>query len=130
MSREKVTNKPNDDGPRLRTFAEKFGGPAGLAREIGISPQELNNYLSGRIRIGNKMRARLRSAGCEDTMLLYGVAEIKAPMRNIDEEKMLFMLRQVGVTTPDDLEEMLRVNQQLRMVADKLPKYSAKKKTA
>lgn len=63
-------------------------------------------------------------------MLLYGVAEIKAPMRNIDEEKMLFMLRQVGVTTPDDLEEMLRVNQQLRMVADKLPKYSAKKKTA
>ena len=64
-------------GERLRDFAKQFGGPSGLAKEMGISPQQLNDYLSGRRIPGNKMQERLRELGCDTLWLITGKTKIE-----------------------------------------------------
>lgn len=59
-------------GSRLREFSENFGGPSGLAKAMGVSPQHLNDYLNGRRTVGMKMQARLRKVGCDIEWLITG----------------------------------------------------------
>jgi transcriptional regulator with XRE-family HTH domain len=59
-------------GTRLKEYAKDSGGPAMLARKLGISPQTLNNYLSGQRRPGGKMQERLEALGCDVIWLMTG----------------------------------------------------------
>jgi len=59
-------------GLRLREIAHRFGGPSALAEKLQISPQQLNDYLTGRRTPGNKMQDRLRTLGCDIEWLMMG----------------------------------------------------------
>lgn len=67
-----MSDAKKEVGNRLREFAERFGGPSGLARQLGIGRQQLNDYLSGRFQPGNKMQERLRELGCDTIQLITG----------------------------------------------------------
>lgn len=60
-------------GVRLREYGlNKFPTLADFARALGIDPQNLNSYLSGRRRPGNKMKFRLKKIGCDASWLMTG----------------------------------------------------------
>lgn len=108
-------------GLRLREFADKSGGPTALARSMGVTPQYLNVYLSGRSVPGTKLQARLREVGCDTTWLITGQSEgeikrdfemtVRRLMKehNItkDEIEIISVLRSFGIRDTIDLWEYM-----------------------
>lgn len=62
-------------GDRLRDIADENGGPSAFAKMLGITPQILNDYLSGRRIPGNKMQDRLRTLKVDLAWLITGQKE-------------------------------------------------------
>jgi transcriptional regulator with XRE-family HTH domain len=63
----------NEVGERLREFAKaRFKGLAGLARALEMSPQQLSNYVAGRVAPGLKLQMRLEALGCDSIWLITG----------------------------------------------------------
>ena len=60
-------------GERLRIIADKFGGPSAFTKMLEMTPQQLNDYLSGRRIPGNKMRVRLEKNKIDTTWILTGL---------------------------------------------------------
>ncbi|MBM4170691.1 MAG: helix-turn-helix transcriptional regulator [Ignavibacteria bacterium] len=60
-------------GERLRLFAKrKYGTLKKLAEEMTISPQQLQQYISGKREPGSKILTRLLRLGCDINWLLGG----------------------------------------------------------
>ncbi|MEW5804989.1 MAG: S24 family peptidase, partial [bacterium] len=51
---------------------EHFETLTEFAKKLGIAPQNLNNYLSGKRIPGNKLKYRLENLGCDITWLMTG----------------------------------------------------------
>lgn len=47
---------------------------AEFSRALDMLPQSLNNYLSGQMKPGNKLQAKLRLLGCDIEWLMTGVS--------------------------------------------------------
>ncbi len=66
-------SKAAEIAQRLRQFGKNhFGSMSKLAEALDMTPQQLNDYLSGRITPGNKMQGRLREIGCDIEWLMTG----------------------------------------------------------
>lgn len=67
-------NKRIEIGNRLRQFAKvKFGRYESLAKALGMTPQSLNNYLTGKRLPGAELISKLKELGCNtDWLLLHG----------------------------------------------------------
>ena len=112
-------------GKRLRELAARVGGPTELARQLGISPQSLNDYLTGRRGPGNKMQARLQALGFDPIWLITGrtqkdidegfdrfVAQGRKDLELTDEEvAMVLSLRRMGIHTWSNM--MLSLNEDI-----------------
>ena len=60
-------------GRRLREFGQgRYPSMSAFAEALGVSPSQINNYLSGRRTPGNKMQSRLRDLGCNIEWLMTG----------------------------------------------------------
>jgi transcriptional regulator with XRE-family HTH domain len=60
-------------GVRIREFGlSRFSNLKAFAEALGIPQSTLSNYMSGAIRPGNKMQARLRELGCDIEWLMTG----------------------------------------------------------
>lgn len=108
-----------ENGKRLREFAKNnFASMVEFSRELGIKPQTLDSYLSGRRRPGDKMEGRLKNLGCDVHWLRYGVSEEERDLkidamflRKVREKfpekfEMLDMLAKNGINTSEELEEL------------------------
>jgi len=129
---------------RLRNFAEKFGGPAGLSRELKITPQQMNDYLSGRRMPGNKMQNKLRDLGCDIVWLMYGEIHLENELnyralilrkaRELIPEDFAIndFLRSEGITKLDQLKEFLNLEKifadAAMVMREKIAKYKIKNK--
>ncbi len=66
-------------GERIRIFAKrKYGTLKKLAQEMHISPQQLQQYISGKREPGAKILAKLLRAGCDINWLLGGTESVEA----------------------------------------------------
>lgn len=60
-------------GERIRLFAKrKYGTLKRLADEMGISPQQLQQYISGKREPGSRILSRLLKLGCDINWVLGG----------------------------------------------------------
>ncbi len=60
-------------GERIRVFAKrKYGTLKKLSEEMGISPQQLQQYISGKREPGSRVLARLLKLGCDINWILGG----------------------------------------------------------
>jgi len=132
-------------GERLRQFGEsRFETMAEFARALGISPQNLNAYLSGRRLPGNKMERKLKELGCDIVWLLHGESreELNKRFENIilrkakelreEDFKMIEILKSRGINSVEQLEkffELSRAAYSLARVAEEVKKYEGKKKS-
>ena len=65
-------------GDRIKVFAKKkFGSQINLAKAMGISPQQLNQYTSGKREPGSKALIKLFKLGCDINWLLGGAESIE-----------------------------------------------------
>jgi len=63
-------------GERLRSFgAANFKSMSAFARALGMRPQNLGAYLSGKRIPGNKMEDKLRALGCDIIWLQHGATQ-------------------------------------------------------
>jgi transcriptional regulator with XRE-family HTH domain len=61
-------------GQRLREFGEqRYNSMAEFAKALGVKPQNLNAYLSGKRMPGNKLENKLRDLGCDIIWLQHGI---------------------------------------------------------
>jgi transcriptional regulator with XRE-family HTH domain len=72
---------------RLRGFGEKhsgvgYGMGVKFAAKLGISTQQLTNYLNGRSVPGNVMQVRLRQLGCDIEWLMTGKTRYEAESKD------------------------------------------------
>ena len=90
---------------RLRDFGEKnFSTMSAYAKALGMRPQTLNNYLSGKSNIGGIIQDRLRKLGCDIEWLMTGKTEAgKKRVCTGEEEAMIERLRGMGITTLEQL---------------------------
>ena len=66
-------------GERIRIFAKrKYGTLKKLAEEMHISPQQLQQYISGKREPGSKILAKLLRLGCDINWLLGGTESMEA----------------------------------------------------
>lgn len=66
-------------GERIRIFAKrKYGTLKKLAEEMRISPQQLQQYISGKRDPGAKILAKLLRVGCDLNWLLGGTESVEA----------------------------------------------------
>lgn len=66
-------------GERIRVFAKKkYSTLKKLADEMGISPQQLQQYISGKREPGSKILLRLFKLGCDINWLLTGNETIES----------------------------------------------------
>jgi transcriptional regulator with XRE-family HTH domain len=66
-------------GERIRIFAKrKYGTLKKLAEEMRISPQQLQQYISGKREPGSKILAKLLRLGCDINWLLGGIESMEA----------------------------------------------------
>lgn len=66
-------------GERIRIFAKrKYGTLKKLAEEMHISPQQLQQYISGKREPGSKILAKLLRLGCDINWLLGGKESMEA----------------------------------------------------
>lgn len=65
---------------RLKEFAEQnYDSTAAFARALGMRPQEIQMYLSGRSKPGNVLQERLRSIGCNVELIMTGKSSTFTP---------------------------------------------------
>jgi SOS-response transcriptional repressor LexA len=57
-------------------FGSKFGWKSKFARSLGMTPQQLNDYLSGRISIGAEMQSRLRGIDADVEYVMTGKKKV------------------------------------------------------
>jgi len=132
-------------GARLRQFGEgKFRSMAEFARALGIRPQNLNQYLSGRQLPGNKMKDRLQELGCDPAWLILGMHKelvnhrylesIKHQARELmkDDFAMLDYFKKIGIDNLEALEKFCdpqNIAQDVAMVLrERIAKYKITKK--
>lgn len=81
-------------GERLRLFAKKkFGTLKKLAEAMNISPQQLQQYISGKREPGSKILVKLLKLGCDINWLLggkesfesYKVYKLESKLRELQE---------------------------------------------
>jgi len=136
---------------RLALFGQQlFGSARGwkteFAKALTISPQQLNDYLSGRWLPGNKMEERLRKLGCDVVWLMTGERqeEINHQFEEMIERRakeaitredraMLTVLHGLGITNTTDLAialDMERTPNVMNVLkaAEEPAKYNAQKK--
>ncbi len=96
--------KDKEISGRLRVFGEAhYTSMAAFARSIGISSQQLNDYMSGKAGVGVKMLKRLRAVGCDIEWLLTGRSrEGDGKIREL-----ISILKQHGIVEPDVLRKIL-----------------------
>jgi transcriptional regulator with XRE-family HTH domain len=109
---------------RLREFGlKKYRTLTDFSKALGVKPQTLNNYVSGKTLPGNKMQDKLNELGCDIGWLITGLSrdEMNAKYAGTvkeqatmlgfvpkDEEgKMLLYLSLVGINTVVDLQRAL-----------------------
>lgn len=64
---------------RLREFGDRqFKSSVDFAKALGVSPQNLNSYLTGQRVPGNKMQRKLRVLGCDVGWLMTGLTREQA----------------------------------------------------
>jgi transcriptional regulator with XRE-family HTH domain len=127
-------------GERLRQFSAGFGGPSSLAARLGISPQQLNDYLSGRRIPGNKMQARLRDLGCDTIWLITGQTRddldkaadsffIRKARELLREEfAMIDALKEAGFDTEKKVRDLIRTSRAVMLAAEEMGGYNTQKK--
>ena len=131
-------------GNRLRDIADENGGPSAFAKMLGITPQLLNDYLSGRRIPGNKMQDRLRTLKVDLAWLITGQKEKELKQNaNVRIEKliakglakedyeMLDILHGFQIKNRFDLEEFLdwvKLKPHLIKVAEELARHERTKK--
>jgi SOS-response transcriptional repressor LexA len=77
---------------RLRKFGEsKFPSMAQFARALRITPQDLNHYLMGNGKPGNKLQSRLRDLGCDIEWLMTGKEPEQGKKRTISYTVRVFL---------------------------------------
>jgi len=59
-------------GERLKEYAIQYGSSTDLAKNLGLSPQHLNAYISGRSKPGADILIKLKELGCDIDWLLTG----------------------------------------------------------
>ncbi len=66
-------------GARIRVFAKRrFGSYTKLAEALGMSPQHLQQYISGRREPGTKMLIRFLRVGCDINWLLGATERVES----------------------------------------------------
>jgi len=143
-------------GERLRLFGQaKFSSMTDFANALGVKPQTLNSYLSGKVRPGNSLEARLKKMGCDIIWLEYGkneqeinqefqsmVNRLKKQELTKGEMEIIAILRVLEITEPIDFHiyfDYARAVQdkikkgtgkphQYKMVAESQAKYNITKK--
>jgi len=106
MSKALNTISPRSEqiAQRLQLFGKGlFGAEHGwrtrFAKALGISPQQLNDYLTGRRLPGNKMQTRLRLLHCDIHWLMTGETQ-----KHLNEKFESFILRKAKDLRPGDFE--------------------------
>jgi len=68
-----------DIGERIRIFAKrKYGTLRALADAMGIKPQQLQQYISGKREPGTKILRRLLKLGCDINWILGGAESLES----------------------------------------------------
>lgn len=133
----KLMSARTEIGGRLRQFGlSKFNTMAEFARELKITPQQLNHYLSGRILPGNKMEQKLHEMGCDIIWLEHGATKKEMDERFSDmvsrlsksdvteeEKKILTILRGLDIVDVYEFEQYFDTG---RAAEAKLKKLEAK----
>lgn len=125
---------------RLRQFADdNKWSPAEFARQLKITPQQMNAYLQGTRTPGNKMRAKLENLkpACNIAWLLTGMypdAENtrKEIEREEEERKLLQYLKSIGIDSVEKAKTVLSpeaiAEDVALVVAEKIKKLKRRKK--
>lgn len=95
-------------------FGSKFGWKAKFARALGMTPQQLNDYLSGRISIGTEMQTRLRGFGADIEWLMTGKDS------QLKKELAQFVKDHPGSVIPENLPEKTR--KQIKLLIEEVSK--------
>ena len=119
-------------GNRLREIAEQNGGPSAFARLLEMTPQQLNNYLSGRRIPGNKMQARLRKLEIDTTWLIIGIhpdpeRQRKEIEKEIEGRKIITYLDSKGLDTLEKVKDVYELYEPMLKVAEKMEEYKTEK---
>jgi transcriptional regulator with XRE-family HTH domain len=130
-------------GQRLRQFGEKeFKSMADFARALGIRPQNLNAYLSGRRTPGNKLEEKLRGMKCDMIWLQHGKSRelinhqfnvalgniVNAQGDRIVSKEDYDFLREAKSRGIDSIERLDSILRPVMMVAETVAKYNVTKK--
>ncbi|MGD0591056.1 MAG: helix-turn-helix transcriptional regulator [Bacteroidota bacterium] len=130
-------------GQRLREFGERRSGSmAAFARELGIRPQNLNAYLSGKRIPGNKLEEKLRGMKCDMIWLQYGKSRelinhqfnvalgtiVNAQGDKVVSKEDFEFLREVKLRGIDSIEKLDSILRPITMVAETIAKYNITKK--
>lgn len=110
-----MQDKTDSRHHRLREFITgRSWTKAEFARRVGIYPQDVNKYLAGQLNIEN-LYLRLQEAGCDVQWLRTGEKRSDS-----EEEAMLAMLKQRGITDTLKLERLLAIADNAQQFAARL----------
>jgi|ERR1041384_7144630 transcriptional regulator with XRE-family HTH domain len=95
-------------GARLEHFGlEKYHTLAAFAAALRISPQNLNGYIRGIRRPGNKMKARLRALDADVEWIMTGRRSTEQTPPSAGDIELLTFLKEIGIDSIDKARELL-----------------------
>jgi len=120
-------------GARLEHFGlEKYHTLAAFAAALRISPQNLNGYIRGVRRPGNKMKARLRALDADIEWIMTGRSSIRQTIASAGDIELLTFLKELGIDSIDKAREILSPEALAQdiaaMVREKMTRYRSKRK--
>ncbi len=91
-----------------RKYGNAYGWQKKYADALGVSPQALTPYLSGKSVPGNKLHKRLREINCDIEWLMTGKKEGEREEQPISREdiELLQRLKSFGIDSLDKLEKL------------------------
>jgi transcriptional regulator with XRE-family HTH domain len=115
---------------RLRKFADKnYKSDSEFARALGMKPQSLADYFSGKTSPGNRMKSKLEALGCNIIWLITGYypneLQKRLDEKEKEENKILNYLKFHGL---DSLEKVEEIVAPMLRVAEKMEGYKPKRK--